>query len=191
MAESEALGMPYAAGRGDMRSESPCVRSGHRVRRAFVGLLGVAFTLWFTNSLFHCETSPTGFVYFRDVRVSDGVVSFNPEWTMTIGYVSDYSWRVEGDCLYLRLYMSYFDGGPLLEPFTNPPKRVSIPGGQMYSVNPLGRVSIDAGRPLRQVVVVGEGKKAVLWERGSPPREGPLGPSDLGEDGDGRGRAHE
>lgn len=186
MAESEALGMPYAAGRGDMRSESPCVRSGHRVRRALVGLLGVAFTLWFTNSLFHCETSPTGFVYFRDVRVSDGVVSFNPEWTMTIGYVSDYSWRVEGDCLYLRLYMSYFDGGPLLEPFTNPPKRVSIPRGQMYSVNPLGRVSIDAGRPLRQVVVVGEGKKAVLWEQGSPPREGPLGPSDLGEDGDGR-----
>ena len=158
-----------------MRSESPCVRSGHRVRRALVGLLGVAFTLWFTNSLFHCETSPTGFVYFRDVRVSDGVVSSNPEWTMTIGYVSDYSWRVEGDCLYLRLYMSYFDGGPLLEPFTNPPKRVSI----------------DAGRPLRQVVVVGGGRKAVLWEQGSPPREGPLGPSDLGEDGDGRGRAHE
>ena len=155
-----------------MMSESPCVRSGHRVRRALVGLHGVAFTLWFTNSLFHCETSPTGFVYFRDVRVSDGVVSFNPEWTMTIGYVSDYSWRVEGDCLYLRLYMS-------------------IPRGQMYSVNPLGRVSIDAGRPLRQVVVVGEGKKAVLWEQGSPPREGPLGPSDLGEDGDGRGRAHE
>ena len=135
-----------------MRSESPCVRSGHRVRRALVGLLGVAFTLWFTNSLFHCETSPTGFVYFRDVRVSDGVVSFSPEWTMTIGYVSDYSWRVEGDCLYLRLYMSYFDGGPLLEPFTNPPKKVSIPRETLiYS-----RRSAPQGPP-------GQAREGALW----------------------------
>ena len=139
-----------------MRSESPCVRSGHRVRRALVGLLGVAFTLWFTNSLFHCETSPTGFVYFRDVRVSDGVVSFNPEWTMTIGYVSDYSWRVEGDCLYVRFYESLLPAGPLLGPFTD---------------GWVKRVSIDVGRPLNRVVAVGKGWESVVWERKTPVHE--------------------
>ena len=144
MAESEALGMPYAAGRGDMRSESPCVRSGHRVRRALVGLLGVAFTLWFTNSLFHCETSPTGFVYFRDVRVSDGVVSFNPEWTMTIGYVSDYSWRVEGDRLYLTYYGSYLSS--------------------YLPMSVLDRTNVRTGRRINWIILVCEEGEFLWWE---------------------------
>ena len=125
--------------------------------RGLAGLLGVAFALWFTTSLFNVEINPQGTIFARDVRVSDETVSFDVSLFSTVGYLSDYSWRVEGDCLYVRFYESLLPAGPLLGPFTD---------------GWVKRVSIGVGRPLDRVVAVGKGWESVVWEWETPVHEG-------------------
>ena len=60
------------------------------------------------------------------------------------GAATDYSWEVEGDCLYLRIYGSYI---------------ANTPFGRS-----LGKVSIHTGRRINRIVVVGRGREAVYWE---------------------------
>jgi len=132
------------------------------VTRALAGLLGVAFALWFTTSLFNFEINPQGAIFARDVRVSDDTVSFDVSLFSTIGFLSDYSWKVEGDCLYVRFYESLLPEGPLLGPFTD---------------SWVKRVSIDVGRPLNRVVAVGKGWESVVWERETPVHETSAQPS--------------
>ena len=139
-----------------MKSKNPCVRGGRRVARGLAGLLGVAFALWFTASLFNVEINPQGAIFTRNARVSDDTVSFDVSLFGTIGFLSDYSWKVEGDCLYVRFYESLLPEGPLLGPFTD---------------SWVKRVSIDVGRPLNRVVAVGKGWESVVWERKTPVHE--------------------
>ena len=82
--------------REGVRSEGPCARGGRRVTRALVGLLGVAFALWFATSLFNFEINPQGAILARGVRVSDETVSFDVSLFGTIGFLSDCSWEGGG-----------------------------------------------------------------------------------------------
>ena len=84
------------------------------------------------------------------------IFSFDVSLFSTIGFLSDYSWKVEGDCLYVRFYESLLPEGPLLGPFTD---------------SWVKRVSIDVGRPLNRVVAVGKGWESVVWERKTPVHE--------------------
>ena len=126
-----------------MRLDLSCILSGRRrARRALVALLGLACALWTAQQFFHYEMDPS--TAALNVRVSDEEVSFQIPSTSMPGAATDYSWEVEGDCLYLRIYGSYI---------------ANMPFGRF-----LGKASIHTGRRINRIVVVGRGREAVYWE---------------------------
>ena len=127
-----------------MRLDLSCILSGRRrARRALVALLGLACALWTAQQFFHYEMDPSTAALYN-VRVSDEEVSFQIPSTSMPGAATDYSWEVEGDCLYLRIYGSYI---------------ANTPFGRS-----LGKFSIHTGRRINRIVVVGRGREAVYWE---------------------------
>ena len=126
-----------------MRSQAPCARGGRRILRVLVALLGLACALWTAQQFFHDEMDPSTAALYN-VRVSDEEVSFQIPSTSMPGAATDYSWEVEGDCLYLRIYGSYI---------------ANMPFGRF-----LGKASIHTGRRINRIVVVGRGREVVYWE---------------------------
>ena len=127
-----------------MRLDLSCILSGRRrARRALVALLGLACALWTAQQFFHYEMDPSTAALYN-FSVSDEEVSFQIPSTSMPGAATDYSWEVEGDCLYLRIYGSYI---------------ANTPFGRS-----LGKVSIHTGRRINRIVVVGRGREAVYWE---------------------------
>lgn len=125
-----------------MRLDLSCILSGRRrARRALVALLGLACALWTAQQFFHYEMDPSTAAHFS---VSDEEVSFQIPSTSMPGAATDYSWEVEGDCLYLRIYGSCI---------------ANMPFGRF-----LGKASIHTGRRINRIVVVGRGREAVYWE---------------------------
>ena len=127
-----------------MGSQRTRALSGRRVLRALVALLGLACAVWTAQQFFHYEIEPLSGGLSNNVRVSDGEVSFQILPTSMPAAATDYSWEVEGDCLYLRIYGSYI---------------ANTPFGRS-----LGKVSIHTGRRINRIVVVGRGREAVYWE---------------------------
>ena len=126
-----------------MRSQAPCARGGRRILRVLVALLGLACAVWTAQQFFHDEMDPSTAALYN-VRVSDEEVSFQIPSTSMPGAATDYSWEVEGDCLYLRIYGSYI---------------ANTPFGRS-----LGKFSIHTGRRINRIIVVGKGREAVYWE---------------------------
>ena len=126
-----------------MGSQRTRALSGRRVLRALVALLGLACAVWTAQQFFHDEMDPSTAALYN-VRVSDEEVSFQIPSTSMPGAATDYSWEVEGDCLYLRIYGSYI---------------ANMPFGRF-----LGKASIHTGRRINRIVVVGRGREAVYWE---------------------------
>ena len=126
-----------------MGSQRTRALSGRRVLRALVVLLGLACAVWTAQQFFHDEMDPSTAALYN-IRVSDEEVSFQIPSTSMPGAATDYSWEVEGDCLYLRIYGSYI---------------ANMPFGRF-----LGKASIHTGRRINRIVVVGRGREAVYWE---------------------------
>lgn len=126
-----------------MGSQRTRALSGRRVLRALVALLGLACAVWTAQQFFHDEMDPSTAALYN-IRVSDEEVSFQIPSTSMPGAATDYSWEVEGDCLYLRIYGSYI---------------ANMPFGRF-----LGKASIHTGRRINRIVVVGRGREAVYWE---------------------------
>lgn len=126
-----------------MGSQRTRALSGRRVLRALVALLGLACAVWTAQQFFHDEMDPSTAALYN-VRVSDEEVSFQIPSTSMPGAATDYSWEVEGDCLYLRIYGSCI---------------ANTPFGRF-----LGKASIHTGRRINRIVVVGRGREAVYWE---------------------------
>ena len=126
-----------------MGSQRTRALSGRRVLRALVALLGLACAVWTAQQFFHDEMDPSTAALYN-VRVSDEEVSFQILPTSMPAAATDYSWEVEGDCLYLRIYGSYI---------------ANMPFGRF-----LGKASIHTGRRINRIVVVGRGREAVYWE---------------------------
>ena len=126
-----------------MGSQRTRALSGRRVLRALVALLGLACAVWTAQQFFHDEMDPSTAALYN-VRVSDEEVSFQIPSTSMPGAATDYSWEVEGDCLYLRIYGSCI---------------ANMPFGRF-----LGKASIHTGRRINRIVVVGRGREAVYWE---------------------------
>ena len=127
-----------------MRLDLSCILSGRRVLRALVALLGLACAVWTAQQFFHHEIEPLSGGLSNNVRVSDEEVSFQILPTSMPGAATDYSWEVEGDCLYLRIYGSCI---------------ANMPFGRF-----LGKASIHTGRRINRIVVVGRGREVVYWE---------------------------
>ena len=127
-----------------MRSQAPCARGGRRILRVLVALLGLACAVWTAQQFFHHEIEPLSGGLSNNVRVSDEEVSFQILPTSMPAAATDYSWEVEGDCLYLRIYGSYI---------------ANTPFGRS-----LGKFSIHTGRRINRIIVVGKGREAVYWE---------------------------
>ena len=126
-----------------MGSQRTRALSGRRGLRALVALLGLACAVWTAQQFFHDEMDPSTAALYN-IRVSDEEVSFQIPSTSMPGAATDYSWEVEGDCLYLRIYGSYI---------------ANMPFGRF-----LGKASIHTGRRINRIVVVGRGREAVYWE---------------------------
>ena len=126
-----------------MGSQRTRALSGRRVLRALVALLGLACAVWTAQQFFHDEMDPSTAALYN-IRVSDEEVSFQIPSTSMPGAATDYSWEVEGDCLYLRIYGSYI---------------ANTSFGRS-----LGKASIHTGRRINRIVVVGRGREAVYWE---------------------------
>ena len=126
-----------------MGSQRTRALSGRRVLRALVALLGLACAVWTAQQFFHDEMDPSTAALYN-IRVSDEEVSFQIPSTSMPGAATDYSWEVEGDCLYLRIYGSCI---------------ANMPFGRF-----LGKASIHTGRRINRIVVVGRGREAVYWE---------------------------
>ena len=126
-----------------MGSQRTRALSGRRVLRALVALLGLACAVWTAQQFFHDEMDPSTAALYN-VRVSDEEVSFQIPSTSMPGAATDYSWEVEGDCLYLRIYGSCI---------------ANTPFGRF-----LGKASIHTGRRINRIVVVGKGREAMCWE---------------------------
>ena len=127
-----------------MRLDLSCILSGRRrARRALVALLGLACALWTAQQFFHYEMDPSAAALYN-FSVSDEELSFQIPSTSMPGAATDYSWEVEGDCLYLRIYGSCI---------------ANMPFGRF-----LGKASIHTGRRINRIVVVGRGREVVYWE---------------------------
>ena len=126
-----------------MGSQRTRALSGRRVLRALVALLGLACAVWTAQQFFHDEMDPSTAALYN-IRVSDEEVSFQIPSTSMPGAATDYSWEVEGDCLYLRIYGSCI---------------ANMPFGRF-----LGKASIHTGRRINRIVVVGRGREVVSWE---------------------------
>ncbi len=128
-----------------MRLDLSCILSGRRrARRALVALLGLACALWMAQGLFYFQLNSPAIVRPDDVRVSDEEVSLELVWGTGFYYVSDYSWRVEGDRLYLTYYCSYLS--------SYLPMRV------------LGETSVRTGRRINWIILVCEEGEFLWWE---------------------------
>ena len=127
-----------------MRLDLSCILSGRRrPRRALVALLGLVCALWIVQELFYFQLGSPGSTP-RNVRVSDEEVSLEFGSGTGFYYVSDYSWRVEGDRLYLTYYGSYLS--------SYLPMRV------------LGETSVRTGRRINWIILVCRGGEYILWE---------------------------
>ena len=114
-----------------------------RARRALVALLGLACALWIAQGLFYFQLD-SSIVSPYDVRVSDEEVSLDPAMGTGFYYVSDYSWRVEKDRLYLTYYCSYLTS--------------YLPMGV------LGRTSARTGRRINWIILVCGDGECLWWE---------------------------
>ena len=106
-------------------------------------MLGLACALWTAQQFFHYEMDPSTAALYN-FSVSDEEVSFQISSTSMPAAETDYSWEVEGDCLYLRIYGSCI---------------ANMPFGRF-----LGKASIHTGRRINRIVVVGRGREVVYWE---------------------------
>ena len=70
-------------------------------------MLGLACALWIAQGLLYFQFDAPPMVNPSKVRVSDEEVSLEFGSGTDFYHVSDYSWRVEGDRLYLTYYGSY------------------------------------------------------------------------------------
>ena len=70
-------------------------------------MLGLACALWIAQGLLYFQFGVPLMVNPSKVRVSDEEVSFEFGLGTDFYHVSDCSWRVEGDRLYLTYYGSY------------------------------------------------------------------------------------
>lgn len=107
-------------------------------------MLGLACALWIAQGLLYFQFDAPPMVNPSKVRVSDEEVSLEFGSGTDFYHVSDYSWRVEGDRLYLTYYGSYLS--------SYLPMRV------------LGETSVRTGRRINWIILVCRGGEYILWE---------------------------
>lgn len=107
-------------------------------------MFGLACALWIAQGLLYFQFGAPPMVNPSKVRVSDEEVALEFGTDLDLCYVSDYSWRVEGDRLYLTYYGSYLSS--------------------YLPMSVLDRTNVRTGRRINWIILVCRGGEYIGWE---------------------------